>query len=107
MIDILNIQVKESLLLLIQDVLLKHVLARRLESIEVMILLLGYSICRSSIAVKFLPSILLKVRNKSVKPIYLLQQEEYTGRTVLRLHKFPKTLKETISLTTNQNRKFC
>src|SRR3989442_9958770 len=43
---------------------------------ELMILLLGYSICRSSIAVEFLPSIPSEVRNKSVKPPYLLQQEE-------------------------------
>ena len=54
----------------------KHVLARWLGSMELMILLLGYSICRSSIAVEFLPSIPSEVRNKAVKPPYLLQQEE-------------------------------
>jgi len=54
----------------------KHVLARRLGSMELMILLLGYSICRSSIAVEFLPSIPSEVRNKAIKPPYLLQQEE-------------------------------
>ncbi|RGB35413.1 hypothetical protein C1646_759413 [Rhizophagus diaphanus] len=43
---------------------------------ELMILLLGYSICRSSIAVEFLPSIPPKIRTKSIKPLYLLQQEE-------------------------------
>ena len=43
---------------------------------ELMILLLGYSICRSSIAVEFLPSIPSEVRNKAIKPPYLLQQEE-------------------------------
>src|SRR2546430_15086286 len=43
---------------------------------ELMILLLGYLIYRSSIAVEFLPSIPSKVRNKAVKPPYLLQQEE-------------------------------
>lgn len=58
------------------DAFRKHVLARRLGSMELMILLLGYSICRSSIAVEFLPSIPSEVRNKSVKPPYLLQQEE-------------------------------
>jgi len=58
------------------DAFRKHVLARRLGSMEVMILLLGYSICRSSIAVEFLPSIPSEVRNKAIKPPYLLQQEE-------------------------------
>ncbi|GBC21999.2 DNA helicase PIF1, ATP-dependent [Rhizophagus irregularis DAOM 181602=DAOM 197198] len=58
------------------DAFRKHVLARRLGSMELMILLLGYSICRSSIAVEFLPSIPSEIRNKSVKPPYLLQQEE-------------------------------
>src|SRR2546430_1809906 len=58
------------------DAIRKHVLARRLGSMELMILLLGYSICQSSIAVEFLPSIPSEVRNKSVKPPYLLQQEE-------------------------------
>lgn len=46
---------------------------------ELMILLLGYSICRSSIAVEFLPSIppeITEIRTKSIKPLYLLQQEE-------------------------------
>src|SRR3989440_414620 len=58
------------------DAFRKHVLARRLGSMELMILLLGYSMCQSSIAVEFLPSIPSEVRNKSVKPPYLLQQEE-------------------------------
>ena len=58
------------------DAFRKHILARRLGSMELMILLLGYSICRSSIAVEFLPSIPSEVRNKAVKPPYLLQQEE-------------------------------
>ena len=58
------------------DAFRKHILARRLGSMELMILLLGYSICRSSIAVEFLPSIPSEVRNKSIKPPYLLQQEE-------------------------------
>ena len=58
------------------DAYRKHILARRLGSMELMILLLGNSICRSSIAVEFLPSIPPEVRNKSVKPLYLLQQEE-------------------------------
>jgi hypothetical protein len=58
------------------DAIRKHILARRLGSMELMILLLGYTICRSSIAVEFLPSIPPEIRNKSVKPPYLLQQEE-------------------------------
>src|SRR5207247_3620559 len=53
-----------------------YIVTRRHESMELMILLLGYSICRSSIAVEFLPSIPSEVRNKAVKPPYLLQQEE-------------------------------
>jgi hypothetical protein len=43
---------------------------------ELMILLLGYSICQSSIAVEFLPSIPPEIRTKSIKPPYLLQEEE-------------------------------
>ncbi|RIA79688.1 hypothetical protein C1645_840134 [Glomus cerebriforme] len=35
----------------------KHILTRHLDLIELMILLLGYSICQLSIAVEFLPSI--------------------------------------------------
>ena len=58
------------------DAFRKHVLARRLGSMELMILLLGNSICRSTIAVEFLPSIPPEVRNKSVKPPYVLQQDE-------------------------------
>ena len=58
------------------DAIRKHILARRLGSMELMILLLGYTICQSLIAVEFLPSIPPEVRNKSVKPPYLLQQEE-------------------------------
>jgi PIF1-like helicase/helitron helicase-like protein len=58
------------------DATRKHILARCLGSMELMILLLGYTICRSSIAVEFLPSIPPEIRNKSVKPPYLLQQEE-------------------------------
>ncbi|GBC38079.1 PIF1-like helicase domain-containing protein [Rhizophagus irregularis DAOM 181602=DAOM 197198] len=58
------------------DAFRKHILARRLGSMELMILLLGYSICRSSIAVEFLPSIPPEIRTKSIKPLYLLQQEE-------------------------------
>src|SRR5207247_3529052 len=53
-----------------------YIVTRRHESMELMILLLGYSICRSSIAVEFLPSIPSEVRNKAIKPPYLLQQEE-------------------------------
>ena len=41
-----------------------------------MIFLLGYSIYWSSIAIEFLPLIPSEVRNKSIKPLYLLQQEE-------------------------------
>src|SRR6266542_3318209 len=58
------------------DACRKHILARCLGSMELMILLLGYSICRSTIAVEFLPSIPPEVRNKSIKPPYVLQQEE-------------------------------
>jgi hypothetical protein len=50
------------------DAFRKHVLARHLGLMELMILLLGYSIYQSSIAVEFLPSVPFKVRNKSVKP---------------------------------------
>ncbi|CAG8792713.1 7661_t:CDS:1, partial [Racocetra fulgida] len=52
-----------------------HVLARRLGTIELTILLLGYSICQSSIAVQYLPSLPPNIKTRSVKPIYLLNDD--------------------------------
>ncbi|CAG8468433.1 386_t:CDS:2 [Racocetra fulgida] len=53
-----------------------HILAQRLGSMELIILLLGYKICCSSIAVQYLPSSPPNMRAKSIKPIYLLENNE-------------------------------
>ncbi len=54
------------------DVYRKHIMARRIASLEIMILLLGYKLCRSSIAVDYLPSSPSFLRQKSIKPIHLI-----------------------------------
>ena len=50
-----------------------HILERRLGSMELMILLLGKTVCRSSIAVEYLPSLPSSERIRSIKPIHILQ----------------------------------
>ena len=52
-----------------------HILARCLGAMELMILLIGYSICRSTIATEYLPSTPPNIRTKSIKPLYLLDNE--------------------------------
>src|SRR5207245_3195231 len=58
------------------DAMKSHVLARRLGSMELMILLLGKTVCRCSIAVEYLPTLPSSERIRSIKPIYIIQEEE-------------------------------
>jgi hypothetical protein len=58
------------------DVYRKHIMARRIASLEIMILLLGYKLCRSSIAVNYLPSLPPLSRSKSIKPVHLILEDE-------------------------------
>jgi hypothetical protein len=57
-----------------EDSYRKHVQARRLGAMELMILLLQYPITRSSTAVQYLPSAPSELRIRSVKPIYIQTQ---------------------------------
>src|SRR6266516_749511 len=54
----------------------QHIMARRIASLEIMILLLGYKLCRSSIAVDYLPSSPPFSRSKSIKPIHLILEND-------------------------------
>src|SRR6185437_11719560 len=54
------------------DTYRSHILARRLGAMELMILLIGYSICRSTIATEYLPTTPPSIRSKCIKPINLL-----------------------------------
>nr|CAG8646553.1 10458_t:CDS:2 [Entrophospora candida] len=53
----------------------KHVMARRLGAMELVVLLLQYPITRCSISIQYFPSAPSKYRTRSVKPIHLLQNE--------------------------------
>jgi hypothetical protein len=54
----------------------EHVLARRLGSMECMFLLLGETICNSSVAVKYLPTELPKNRQRAIRPISTISEED-------------------------------
>jgi hypothetical protein len=54
------------------DAYRQHIIARRISSLEVMVLLLGYKLCRSSIAVEYLPSAPPFSRSKSIKPVHMI-----------------------------------
>ncbi|EXX55721.1 Pif1p [Rhizophagus irregularis DAOM 197198w] len=58
------------------DAMKSHVLGRRLGSMELMLLLLGKTVCRSSIAVEYLPTLPSSERIRSIKPIHILQEED-------------------------------
>jgi DNA replication protein DnaC len=58
------------------DAMKSHILGRRLGSMELMILLLGKPVCRSSIAVDYLPSLPSSERIRSIKPVYIIQEQE-------------------------------
>lgn len=53
----------------------KHIQARRLGSIELMILLLQYPLTRSSISVQYLPSAPSHLHSRAVKPIHVQLME--------------------------------
>lgn len=50
----------------------KHIISWRISSLEVMVLLLGYKLYGSSIAVDYLPSAPPFSRSKSIKPIHMI-----------------------------------
>lgn len=50
----------------------KHIIARRLGAIELMVLLLQYPLTRCSVSVYYLPSALSELRSRSIKPMHLL-----------------------------------
>jgi hypothetical protein len=54
----------------------EHVIARRLSNMELFFLLLGEKICESSDQVKYLTSDPLKIRNKTILPIHLINEDE-------------------------------
>jgi len=58
------------------DEMRSHILGRRLGSMELMILLLGKTVCRCSIAVEYLPSLPSSERIRSIKPVYIIQKQE-------------------------------
>ena len=58
------------------DAYRKHIMARRIASLELMVLLLDNKLCRSSIAVDYLPSSPPFSRSKSIKPIHLISENE-------------------------------
>ncbi len=58
------------------DAIKSHVLGRRLGSMELMLLLLGKTVCRCSIAVEYLPTLPSSERIRSIKPIHIIQEEE-------------------------------
>src|SRR3990170_9022284 len=53
----------------------EHIVARRLGAMEAMFLILGETICNSSIQVKYLNTDLPNTRPKAVLPIHLLTDE--------------------------------
>jgi len=58
------------------DLLREHVIARRLGSMELMFLLLGHSICNSSVTVKFITTELPPTQSRTILPIYMLDEDE-------------------------------
>ena len=62
-----------------EDEYRKHVMARRLGSMELVILLLQCPITRCSVSVHYLPSAPSEYRTRSVKSIHMLAQEDEGG----------------------------
>jgi hypothetical protein len=54
----------------------EHIIARRLSSMECMFLLLGETICNSSVQVKYLPTDSPSTRVKAIKPIFAIHAED-------------------------------
>ena len=59
-----------------QDEYRKHIMARRLGAMELMVLLLQYPLIRCSVSVFYLPSAPSELRPRSVKPIHLLLSQK-------------------------------
>src|ERR1700733_1801323 len=53
-----------------------HIIARRLSSIECMFLLLGETICNSSVQVKYLPTEPPTTRSRAIRPIATISNDE-------------------------------
>jgi hypothetical protein len=62
-----------------QDEYRRHVMARRLGAIELIVLLLQYPLTRCSVSVLYLPSTLSELRTRSIKLIYLLNTNNDDG----------------------------
>ncbi len=58
------------------DAYKQHIIARRISSIEIIVLLLSYKLCHSLIAVEYLPSAPSFSRSKSIKPIHIILKNE-------------------------------
>jgi len=54
----------------------EHIIARRLSSIECMFLLLGETICNSSVQVKYLPTEPPTTRSRAIRPITTISDDE-------------------------------
>ncbi|CAB4412311.1 unnamed protein product [Rhizophagus irregularis] len=58
------------------NLLREHIIARRLGSMELMFLLLGHQICNSSATVKFLTTEPPQTRNRTIIPIYMIEEDD-------------------------------
>src|SRR6266542_2227779 len=58
------------------DAYKQHIIARRISSMEIIVLLLGYKLCYFSIAVEYLPSAPSFFRSKSIKPVHIILENE-------------------------------
>src|ERR1044072_331428 len=75
------------------NLLRKHIIARRLGSMELMFLLLGHTICNSSATVKFLTTEPPNTRTRTILPAHMIEEDDenpYYDDTItkyiLRLH---------------------
>jgi len=58
------------------DAYKQHIIARRISSMEIIVLLLGYKLCYFSIEVEYLPSAPSFFRSKSIKPVHIILENE-------------------------------
>ena len=58
------------------DAYRQHIITQRISSLEIIVLLLGYKLCHSSIEVEYLPLAPLFFRSKSIKPIHIILENE-------------------------------
>src|ERR1043165_1266603 len=74
----------------------KHIIARRLGSMELMFLLLGHTICNSSSTVKFITTEPLLIRSRAILPIYMIDEDNdnpYYDDTIIKYMSCPNLLK--------------